>query len=285
MRGLKACLDVGARAVEIDICPMADGDFLVLHDGLLDQGTSGSGPVVALTADQAKDLYLTWRGAVTEEPVGLLSQTLEMVVHHSQPIELQLDLKPHPPLDEESLVKLMAALEPVKDRVRVTSPADWALRRLRALDADLPLGFDPMLYLDVSPHQMEENGLPVPPFRRGAYGYWDDHPLATYRWGDTADYLAARAEALWAQSPPGSIWYIRARLLAQAMEDGFDWIADLHRREAQVVAWTLNANRPADVELACKLAIAGVDRITTDDAPALAQALADCPQGAIWAEH
>ena len=74
-------------------------------------------------------------------------------------------------------------------------------------------------------------------------------------------------------------------MLAQALENGFDWIADLQSREAQVVAWTLNANRPTDVKLAYKLAMAGVDRITTDDAPALAQALADCPQGAICAEH
>jgi len=200
MRGLKACLDVGARVVEIDISPMADGDFLVLHDGLLERGTSGSGPVFALTADQSHNFYLTWRGTVTKERVGLLSQTLEMVSCHSQPIELQLDLKPHPPLDDKLLAKLVTALEPVKDRVRVTSPADWALRRLRAMDADLPLGFDPLLYLDVSTHQMEEDGLPVPPFREGAYGYWDDHPLATRRWGKTADYLAARAESLWIQS-------------------------------------------------------------------------------------
>jgi glycerophosphoryl diester phosphodiesterase len=285
MRGLKACLDSDARAVEIDICPMADGDFLVLHDGLLERGTNGSGPVIALTADQAKDLYLTWRGTVTEDRVGLLSQTLEMVSRHSRPIELQLDLKPHPPVDDESLAKLVTALEPVKDRVRVTSPADWAMRRLRAMDADLPLGFDPLLYLDVSSHQTEEDRLPVPPFREGAYGYWDDHPLAARRWGSTADYLVARAEALWAQFPPGSIWYIRAMLLARALQDGFDWIADLHRRGVQVAAWTLNSDRPTDVKLAHQLAMAGVDRITTDDAPALARALADCPHGAIYAEH
>lgn len=282
MRGLKACLDVGARAIEIDISLMADGDFLVLHDEFLERGTSGSGPVFALTADQANSLYLTWRGAVTEEQVGLLSQTLELVACYSEPVELQLDLKPHAPLDDETLAKLVTALEPVTDRVRVTSPADWALRRLRALDADLPLGFDPLLYLDVSPHQTEENGLPVPPFRQGAYGYWDDHPLATRRWGETADYLAARAEALWAQSLPGGVWYIRARLLAQALEDGFNWITDLHRRGVQIAAWTLNADRPPDVELARQLAMAGVDRITTDNPPALAQVLAG---GGISAEY
>jgi glycerophosphoryl diester phosphodiesterase len=285
MRGLKTCLDVGARVVEVDISLMADGDFLLLHDGVLDGGTSGSGPVVALTADQAMDLYLTWQGTVTEEPVGLLSQALDLVSSCSQPVELQLDLKPDTPLDDEALANLVAALQPVKNRVRVTSGADWALRRLRALDADLPLGFDPLLYLDASPHDTEENGHPVPPFRQGAYGYWDDHPLATRRWGETVDYLAARAEALWAQSPPVSIWYIRARLLAQALEDGFDWIAYLHSRGAQVAAWTLNAERSADVELAWQLAIVDVDRITTDEAPALARALAECPQGGVSAVY
>jgi glycerophosphoryl diester phosphodiesterase len=285
IRGLKACLDVGTRAVEIDICLLADGGFLLLHDEILEQGTTGSGPVVALTADQAMDLYLTWHGTVTEEPVGLLSQALDLVSGCSQPVELQLDLKPQTPLDEKVLANLVAALQPVKNRVRVTSMADWALRRLRALDADLPLGFDPLLYLDASPHKTEENGHPVPPFRQGAYGYWDDHPLATRRRGETADYLAARAEALWAQSPPVGIWYIRARLLAQALADGFDWIAYLHARGAQVAAWTLNAHRSSDVELAWRLATVGVDRITTDNPPALARALAECPQGGVSAVY
>jgi glycerophosphoryl diester phosphodiesterase len=265
---------------------MADGDFLLLHDGVLDRGTSGSGPVNALTTDQVNSLYLIWQGTVTEEPVGLLSQALDIVSGHPHSIELQLDLmRPCAPLDGQVLARLVTTLQPVKDRVRVTSEADWALRRLRALDADLPLGFDPLLYLDVSSHQAEEHGLAVPPFRQGAYGYWDDHPLAVRRWGEQADYLAARAEALWVQAPPGSIWYIRAKLLAQALEDGFNWIADLHHRGAQVVAWTLNADRSSDVELAHRLAMAGVDRITTDDPPALAQALAVRPQGSVDAEY
>jgi len=285
MRGLKSCLNGGARVVELDISPLADGEFLLLHDGLLDRDTSGSGPVNALTTDQVNSLFHVWQGAVTEEPVGLLSHALDLLSRHSHPIELQLDLKPHAPLDNEVLERLVTELQPVKDRVRVTSVADWALRRLRALDADLPLGFDPLLYLDVSPHQAEEHGLAIPPFRMGAYGYWDDHPLATRRWGETANYLAARAEALWAHVPPGGIWYIRAGLLAQALADGFNWMADLHHRGAQVVAWTLNEDQPSDVELACSLAMAGVDRITTDDPPALADALAGCPQGSVDAKY
>ncbi len=274
IRGLQACLDAGARAIEVDISPLADGHFLLLHDRLLEHNTTGRGLVSAHTADQVSDLYLTWQGAVTGEPVALLSQALDLVSRHPHPIELQLDLKPHTPLNDGVLSRLVDTLQPVKDRVRVTSLADWALRHLRALDADLPLGFDPLFYLDVGPRLALERGLSAPPFRQGAYGYWDDHPLGTYRWGETADYLAARAEALWAQAPSGAVWYIRARLLAHVLEAGFDWVADLHSRGAQVAAWTLNANHPADVELARQLTAVGVDRITTDDAPTLAQVLA-----------
>lgn len=284
IQGLQACLDAGARVVEMDISPLADGDFILLHDGNLESATTGSGPVRACTAGQLNGLRLIWQGAVTDEPVGLLSQALDLVSRHPHPVELQLDLKPHTPLDSSQLACLVAALQPVKDRVRVTSGADWALRRLRALDPDLPMGFDPLLYLDVSPHQGEEHGLPVPPFRQGAYGYWDDHPQAIQRWGETADYLAARAEALWAQAPTGAIWYIRAKLLARALEEGYDWIADLHARGAQVDAWTLNPDSPTDVELARQLAAAGVDHITTDNAPVLARMLVEHPQGDVLVE-
>jgi hypothetical protein len=155
--------------------------------------------------------------------------------------------------------------------VRVTSVADWLLRRLHHLDPELPLGFDPMLYLDVGQpagsSAQEERESTLPPFRLGGYGYWDDHPLATRRWGATASYLAARAEALWVQVPCGVTWYIRAALLAQTLEEGFDWIAYLHERGAEVDAWTLDPGRPEHVALARRLVAAGVDRITTNDAP------------------
>jgi glycerophosphoryl diester phosphodiesterase len=284
IRGLKACLDAAARAIEMDISPLSDGDFLLLHDRLLEHGTTGSGLVDAHTAAQVRGLYLTWRSAVTDEPVGLLDQVLNLVSRHPRPVELQLDLKPHVPLNNERLSRLVATLQPVKNRVRVTSMADWVLRRLRDLDSDLRLGFDPLLYLDVNTSAWEEREMEKPPFRLGDYGFWDDHPLASRRWGETADYLAARAEALWAQVPSGAIWYIRAKLLARALAEGFDWIADLHKRGTQVDAWTLNPDRPADVELARQLVAAGVDRITTDDAPALARTLTEYPQSGVIVE-
>jgi glycerophosphoryl diester phosphodiesterase len=69
------------------------------------------------------------------------------------------------------------------------------------------------------------------------------------------------------------IWYINAWLLGRALDEGFDWIAYLHERGAQVAAWTLDPDNPGAVALARRLAEQGVDRITTNDAPAMARTL------------
>ena len=268
---LQACLEAGARAVEVDISPLADGEFVLLHGQDLEEETTGVGPIGARRASEMRGLRHVWQGEVTEAPVGLLDEALALLARHPQPVELQLDLKPYIPLTEATLARLVATLQPLRERVRVTSVGDWVLRRLRALDPELPLGFDPLLYLAVDSE--EEREPREPPFRRGAYGYWDEHPLASWRWGETADYLAARAEALWAQAPSGALWYIAARLLARALDDGFDWIADLHRRGAQVAAWTLDASQPEQAALARRLAALGVDRITTNEPSALARQL------------
>ena len=268
LAGLRHCLEAGARVVEVDINPLRDSDFVLLHDGLLENRTDGSGSVYATTADQVRSMHYTQRGVVTSERVGLLSEAVSLIQDYVHFQELQLDLKEDVPLTDAILRRLLQIVEPVKERVRVTSGADWALRRLRALDADLPLGVDPLLYLEIKSH-----GEKVPPFRLGAYGYWDDHPLASRRWGTSADYLAARAEALWAQAPADAVWYIRAALLARALDDGFDWIAYLHAQSALVDAWTLDVHKAGHLELAQRLISAGVDRITTNDAPRLAVAL------------
>jgi glycerophosphoryl diester phosphodiesterase len=257
--------------VEVDISPLTGGDFALLHDGKLEEATDGSGPVSATTADQVRRLHYVWQGAVTDEAVGLLSLAVSTIRDYPHLQELQLDLKLHAPLTDTVLKGLLRQIEPVRGQIRVTSVADWVLRRLRAMDAELLLGFDPLLYLDVGTGEEDEEA--APPFRVGAYGYRDDHPLGVYGWGPPADYLAARAEALWVQTPATTAYYIRASLLARALDDGFDWIATLHASGAEVDAWTLDAELPDHVALARWLAVAKIDRITTNDAPRLAMAL------------
>lgn len=268
---IQHCLAASARVVEVDISPLAGDDFLLAHDADLARFTTGQGMVAGLAPEAASGLRLTWRDAATPHPPALLSQALDLLGQHAGPVELQLDLKIHTPLIGPELGQLVVLLEPLGSKVRVTSGADWALRRLHALDPTLPLGFDPLLYLDDPDSAGRDAG--VPPVQLGAYGYYDDHPLASRRWGSPAEYLRERAECLWSQMPFAGVWYLRAQLVLRALKDGFDWIDFLQRRGVEVAAWTLNPDRPADIAAAQRLAALGVDRITSDDPAGLAAML------------
>ena len=268
---LRRCLQAGARIVEIDIIALADGEFVLLHDATLEDATTGRGRVARHTSAELAGLRLLWRGRPSEEPIGLLADALELLTAYPDTAELQLDLKADDPLPVPLLARLAAQLRPVRERVRVTSGADWALARLRALDPDLPVGFDPGWYLDHRPGPYDP---PEPPFSIGAFGYYDDHPLAHARWGSPAEYLAVRAECLLRQAPTGSrVWYLHGRLLERSLADGFDWIAWLHRHGIEVDVWTLDVDGPGHLQGARRLVGLGVDRITTNDAPALAARL------------
>ena len=68
------------------------------------------------------------------------------------------------------------------------------------------------------------------PRQRGAYGYWDDHPIAQTRHWPTAAYLADRCGVLAGLVPGASTFYISHLLLVQSLEDGFNWADLLHER-------------------------------------------------------
>jgi len=100
LRGLQACLEAGARVVEVDVIPLTGGDFALLHDERLENVTNGTGNVSAKLARQVCHLRHTWQGVVTDEPVGLLSQAVSLVRDYPHVQELQLDLKPDAPPTE-----------------------------------------------------------------------------------------------------------------------------------------------------------------------------------------
>lgn len=267
---LKACLEAGALVVEVDVILLADGTWALLHDEDLSQGTDGQGLATALTAEEISRFHYRQRGRSAGVPVGLLADAVALAAESPTLLELQVDLKPFGRLDERAMASLARVLEPLGERTRVSSGADWALWPLHRVAPYLPLGFDPLYYLDLP---NEEPSPEEPPFRTGAYGLRDDHPVASRRWGSMAEYLALRLDILLRQAPPGAVWYVRAGLLEEGLEAGCDWIALLHKAGCQVAAWTLDATAAGHVALASRLLAAGVDRITTNDPPALAKAL------------
>lgn len=271
LSALAKCLDSGAAVIEIDVLPLADGSFALLHDQNLDEETSGTGRAPEMKRAYIASLTYRVNGEVTDEKIGFLEAAIDLLKTHSETQRLQLDLSPFTPLTRGVLQNFIDILEPALERIQVTSVADWAIRSLAEFAPGLSLGFDPLLYLDI------EGGDPrpedVPPFRVGAYGLRDDHPLSAYQWGPVGDYFAARGGALLTQVPEGCEWFIRGEVLRTALEAGFNWIEFLHQQGSKVDAWTIDVTQPEQVDLARSLVKHGVDELTTDSPVQLAQHL------------
>lgn len=262
LSALESCLQAGAAVIEIDVIPLADGSFALLHEQDLSVETDGVGKAPQMRREQVENLHYRIDGRVTDENVGFLESAIDLLAAHPDTQRLQLDLKPFSPLTEAVLRDFMAMIEPVKGRIQVSSVADWAIRALADASPGLSLGFDPLLYLDLAEDQPRPKD--IPPFRLGAFGLMDDHPLSAFQWGSMGDYFAARAAALLVQVPEGCDWFIRAEVLKMAMEADFDWIDFLHQNGSDVDGWTIDVNSPEQIDLARMLVAHGVDALTTD---------------------
>ena len=262
LKALEGCLQSGAAVIEIDLIPTADGSFALLHDQDLSSLTNGTGLVSQKSRSELEKLTYSVNGKETGEKIGFLEDALDLLAAYPDTQRLQLDLKPFSPLTQAILRQFVSLIKPHQARIQVTSVADWALRALAHFAPDLSLGFDPLLYLDIIDDEPRPDN--IPPFRVGAYGIRDDHPLSAFQWGPLGEYFAARAAALIVQAPPGCEWFIRAELLKKAIDAGFNWIDFLHHNGSQVDAWTIDVNRADQIKLAQFLVDRGVDEITTD---------------------
>ena len=271
LSALEGCLQKGSAVIEIDVIPLGDGSFALLHDQNLEVGTSGYGKATEMKRGQVKKLYYKVNDKVSQEKVGFLEDAIDLFKSYPNTQRLQLDLKPFTPLTRATLSDFLAILAPVKDRILVSSVVDWALRSLASCAPYLSLGFDPLIYIDITGEKPRPEG--IPPFRVGAYGLMDDHPLSAYQWGPLGDYFAARAGALLVQVPKGCTWHIRAVLLQQVLEAGFNWIEFLHQQGSTVNGWTIDASQPEHIDLAQFLVDHGIDSLTTDTPARLASYL------------
>jgi glycerophosphoryl diester phosphodiesterase len=273
LEGIRACLESGASFVEVDITALANDDYLLVHDLELDSETTGTGEVGKATVNQVQPLFIKAKGVPTPFHVPLLSQVVALFMEYKTPTRLQLDYKNVIPFtDDEPLRRLLNLIEPLGERVIVSTGADWQLRRLRKLAPSLDLGFDVQFYIDW--RQPNDSIDPrMPPFKPGVYGYWDDHFLATQHMRSTADYLAERCEILVSIVPRISTFYIDYKLLIQSLDDGFNWAEALHRYDIKLDAWTLDSHNSAAVEAAKRLLASGTDQFTTNTPKALAAIL------------
>ncbi len=275
LEAIQNCLEMGAAFIEVDITALGADDYLLVHDAELEAETTGRGLVSESTVAQIQPLYS--KSPRTNEATAfhpaLLSSVVNLFGQYPNQTRLQVDFKNVlPMLDEEPLRRLIRLIEPLQERVIVSTGADWQLRRLRKFAPWLDLGFDVHFYIDWR-DPSEPVDPRVPPFKLGAYGYRDDHILGTQRIWSTADYLAERCEYLTTLVSGISTFYIEHKLLVQSLDDGFNWAETLHSYGIKLDTWTVDAHNPVAVANARRLLVAGVDLFTTNTPYEMAQIL------------
>jgi glycerophosphoryl diester phosphodiesterase len=272
LEAIEHCLRSGASHVEIDAVALADGDYLLIHDWTLDSETTGSGPTDACTLAGARNLRIRHEGRETEYRVPVLSDIVAAFMQHGGNTRLQIDFKNLIPFPTpEPLERLLRIIESLGERALVSSGADWQLRRLRRMAPWLEIGLEVQLHLDWDDSTHRDPR--VPPYQRGAYGYYDDSLIAAQRIWPAAEYLRDRCLTLMGLVPRVSTFYMNHHLLARSLDDGFNWAEALHQVGIKLDAWTMDVTNPVAMTNLPRLVASGVDQITTNTPLALAQAL------------
>ena len=240
LQGLRA-----GASVEIDINPLACGDFAVIHDATLDGETTGTGPVAEIDCAVFSRLHRrTENGAPTNEPALSLSALASALGHAAgHGALLQLDLKcGDADLTPAHAERLAESLAPMAGDVILSGGDVAAVLRLTAAVPGLLQGFDPC---------------------------HDDSVVNLARTGDFDAFVTAALAA----APDSAMIYLDLRLPLLAAGQGADLIAPFHRAGKRVDCYTLSATTPDIAAIARQLVSLGADQITTDDPEGLARAL------------
>lgn len=141
MVAFRRALELGVDGIEFDVHRTIDGHLVVIHDADVDRTTNGSGLVMAMTLAevQALDAGVKKGPEFAGEPIPTMQEMLRAL---PSDLPLFLELKAgsiHYPGIEEELVAALKA-EGVLHRVQISSFDHHALKRLRTIAPELPLG-------------------------------------------------------------------------------------------------------------------------------------------------
>jgi len=272
LAGVAECIERGVSRIEIDIHSLDGADYAIYHERRLEAETTARGPIGSASADDVRGARFS---AHPDERLPLLSEVIDMA--RGRDVELQLDLKDWRLMPDDRIDVLARLAAPMLDRVVVSTGQDWNLLRLYQRHPEVPIGFDPGLYFD---HAIEGTEIYLPR-NMGAYGYRDDNPLAFGRTEAVGDYLRQRFEMLALQVPAAREYFLSYRLVLQMLDDGFDVAAWLHDRGIAANVWTLDYRNDDSLRVLESLRAIGIDRITTNTAPAWESALAATARAAV----
>ena len=103
LANLELSLQTGIPRIEVDVFPVKDEDFAMLHDPDLGHTSQDSGSALELTSAQIQKIQYK----NSTELLGTLSQAVALLKRCPVQDFLQLDLKPYAPLTPTSLKNLI----------------------------------------------------------------------------------------------------------------------------------------------------------------------------------
>jgi glycerophosphoryl diester phosphodiesterase len=232
---LTAALASGA-ACEVDVRWTSDGHAVCLHDATLDRETTGHGPIATTRRSELERCRQRGRdGSILDAAPLFLDELVAAVAAATTRARVQLDVKTRADAIAPAAVARFAAL--VRDHAGafVASAYDWgAVQRLAAAIPGLDIGFDP-LHLYTRPIVREASSFVA---------------------------LAARTREL---TPTASIYYLEARLVLAALDCGVNLVREIATDDAEVDAWTIDADHPTLNATLARLADAGCAQLTSND--------------------
>ena len=233
-------------SVEIDLVLHGGHGFAVLHDFVLDEDTTGHGPVRETPPEVLRGLRLRCDDGTPRADTVMLLDDLCALLVGSPPAPgalLQLDVKEdRRALDALTVTRFARTVEPVAGNLIISGGDAAAIAALAGAAAGLALGHDPCR----------------------------DDRVARLR--ATRDFAGFVDEGL-AEAPDASMIYLAHEIIAAADVAGFDLIGACHAAGKRVDAWTIQHVDPRSVARCERLIALGVDQITTDDPEGLAAAL------------
>ncbi len=231
-RGLAA-----GASVEIDLQPLSDGGFAVIHDPDLDRETTGHGPVCAIGSAGFQALHRRDNaGAPLPERALTLASLSTCIGPSTAPgavLQLDLQCRDHD-LSPAHVGGIGASLGALFGNVILSGEDAAAVQRLAAATPGLTVGYDPCA----------EHGQ-----------------IGLARAGDWPLFVDETLRAV----PQASTIYLALDLPILADEQGFDLIGAFHGRGKTVDCFTLVGDEPDALSILEHLARLGADQITTDD--------------------
>jgi glycerophosphoryl diester phosphodiesterase len=238
-------LRLGA-SVEVDLVIHGGNGCAVLHGFMLDEETTGHGPVRLTPPDVLRRLHRrTDDGTPLPDRVMLLEDLCALLVEvpPAPGAMLQLDFKEQrAALDAVTLANFARCVEPVASTMIVSGGDAAAIAALAGATPGLSIGHDPC------------------------------HGDKVARLRATGDFAGFIGEGL-AEAPDASMIYLAHEIVAAADTGGFDMIGACHAQGKRVDAWTIQRVTDASITRCERLLALGVDQITTDDPEGLAAAL------------